>query len=246
MDGISGQPGTSLFICKYSKSKNDGIIKFGNCIRSGSSTSGSEEYIGRSYINGDAFLFPDGDICKIIDIKKIFEKADNLTIESFNECMLKVGEIQFSEQDNRFSSESGRFVLDTDTYQGFLINFSDSKDFSTIDSPFTIISDAVGNDGMVRFVDMRSVQAGLGDSRLRIYFDNDRRCFVIESNNPIMIDADLQVSDKNMDDNSKYDEYSRVLVSENSLTKFRGLCSKVSYERVVLDNTKRIDDLARY
>ena len=135
----------------------------------------------------------------------------------------------FSNQDSRFSDVQDRFALDTTNYKGFLINLSDSTDVGSIDSPFTIISDAAGTDGMIRFIDMRSIQAGRGDSRLRIYFDNDNRCFVINSTSPLLIDADLQVSNENTDDNSKYDEFSRVLVNNNPLTKFRGKCDNISY-----------------
>ena len=232
MDGISGQSGTSLFICQYSIEDSEGIVTFGNYVRQGRSLSlGSAEYIGRSYMNGDAFLFPSGYIYKIVDIDGILNAADNLSRATFDEYMELVGQIVFSNQDSRFSDVQDRFALDTANYKGFLINLSDSTDVGSIDSPFTIISDTAGNDGMIRFIDMRSIQAGRGDSRLRIYFDNDNRCFVINSTSPLLIDADLQVSNENTDDNSKYDEFSRVLVNNNPLTKFRGYCDNITYTK---------------
>jgi hypothetical protein len=106
-------------------------------------TQNEDKPIGRAYINGDVFLFPDGYLYKLTDVQKISVAAGNLTHETFKQYTELVGHVNVSAASDNFSEATGRLVLDTDAYKGFIINMSDvnmETAAGDINAPLTIIS----------------------------------------------------------------------------------------------------------
>ena len=143
-DGVSGESGCSLFVCQYDFNDDDDVKIFGTKIKQGLAMTGNGLVpIGRSYINGDVFLFPSGYLYKIINIDEIFRTAGQMTKAEFQEYMEYVGTIDITSSSDIFDKLSGRLVLNTEEYKGFIINVSDmSADaLKNISSPFAIVSD---------------------------------------------------------------------------------------------------------
>ncbi len=59
------------------------------------------------------------------DVQKISVAAGNLTYETFKQYTELVGHVNVSAATDNFSEATGRLVLDTDAYKGFIINMSD-------------------------------------------------------------------------------------------------------------------------
>ena len=237
--GISGTNGTSLFICVYDINNDEDRGKFGNAIRHGNTMNMEEpKSIGRNYTVGDSFLFPDG---KIYSIKKgeddnvtqylniLISAGDNLTPDEFDECMEFVGRIAIENQNDRFRKESNRLVLDTDSYKGFVINNSDSDDIGDIEAPLTIIgSTKTGSNGIERYLDIKSIQTGMSDAQFKIFYDENNNTYVIDSDRPIRIDANLSVSKSS---SSAISGYSSISTSETPITSFKGVCEHTSFSK---------------
>ena len=83
--------------------------------------------IGRAYINGDVFLFPSGYLYKLTDVDAVRVAAGNLTTDQFLSYTEMVGRINVSAASDNFSESTGRLVLDTSEYKGFIINMSSSN-----------------------------------------------------------------------------------------------------------------------
>lgn len=234
-DGKSGESGTSIFVSQFRMDELSDLQKFGSYIRQGRSTSlGSAEYIGRSYINGDAFIFPNGYIYKLKDIAKLISTGDSINEDYFKECFDYVGRITVDNEESGFVDSNDRLVLDTTNYKGFVINVSELPDseLSSIESPMTIISDKIDNDENIKFLDLKSIQSGQADVQFKIQYDTNNRCYMIESDNPILINADLEVAYSDTNSTVTYDEYSKVLTQENdtnTITALKSLCSELRY-----------------
>ena len=239
--GVSGTNGTSLFICIYDIQNDEDRGKFGNAIRHGNTMTTEEpKSIGRNYTVGDSFLFPDG---KIYSIRKgsddnigqylniLISAGDNLTPDEFDECMEYVGRIRIENQNDRFQNQSNRLVLDTDEYKGFVINNSDSDDIGNIEAPLTIIgSTKTGTNGIEPYLDIKSIQTGMSDAQFRIYYDENNSTYVIDSDRPIRIDADLSVS-KSSSSSASISGYSGISTTETPITAFKGVCENTKYTK---------------
>lgn len=235
-DGKSGLSGTSVFVSQIRIDTDTDLREFARCIRQGRSTfPGSAEYIGRAYMDGDAFLFPNGYIYRLTDIKGLIEAGDNVSTENFTKYLELVGRVTVSNEDSGFVDSYDRLVLDTNNYKGFVINVSELPDSSigSIESPMSIISDKITSDEMIRFIDMKSIQSGESDVRLRIQYDTNNRCFMLASDNPILVDGDLEVAYSDSVSRMTYDEFSKVQTAQSgsaTLTTFKTLCGNVGYE----------------
>jgi phage baseplate assembly protein gpV len=175
-------------------------------------TLNEDKPIPRPYINGDVFLFPDGSLYKLTDVSKINVAAGNLTAETFKMYTEFVGRVNVSAAADNFSEATGRLVLDTDAYKGFIINMSDVNMETAardINAPLTIISSQETGNGRIYFMGLKSIYAGSSDAQLDIYFDTRNNAYVIDSDKDILIDADVRVSASG--DTNEYDDYSHVL-----------------------------------
>ena len=242
-DGVSGESGCSLFVCQYDFNDDDDVKIFGTKIKQGLAMTGNGLVpIGRSYINGDVFLFPSGYLYKIINIDEIFRTAGQMTKAEFQEYMEYVGTIDITSSSDIFDKLSGRLVLNTEEYKGFIINVSDmSADaLKNISSPFAIVSDQESRAGKINFIGLQSIYSGSNNAQLQIYYDTNNNAYVIESDRDILINTDLWVNSS--DDDNKYDDYSKVLTSENSMTSFSGICNNLSWKMEYVKDSYEPDD----
>lgn len=238
-DGKSGLSGTSIFISQFDIDDTSDLQTFASYIRQGRSTAlGSAEYIGRSYMTGDSFLFPNGYIYKIRDISTLIQAGDTISTDNFDKFFEFVGRITVNNEENGFVDSNDRLVLDTTNYKGFIINVSElpDTDLSEIESPMTVISDKISNDENIKFIDLKSIQSGQADVQFRIQYDTNNKCFMIESDNPILVNADLEVAYSDTNSSMTYDEYSKVYTqvnkSESVLTTFRSICDNLNWKIV--------------
>lgn len=230
--GTSGKNGTSVFVCQYNITTNEGLSDFGTAIRQNLvMQKNSTQSVSRNYINGDCFLFPNGNIYKIVDIDRL--KTDSisnqLTIDNeiMSEYLSLVGQVELSQSAQGFGNNQNRLVLDTTNYKGFIINLAEieSDSLGDITSPFTIISNDTDSDGRINFINMKSVYAGTTDSELSIFYDSDNGAYHIKSEKPIVVEADLKV-EGNVTEN--YDGFSSVLTESNGYTTWHAVCAKLS------------------
>ena len=242
-DGVSGESGCSLFVCQYDFNDADDVKTFGSKIKQGLSMTGNAlTPIGRDYINGDVFLFPSGYLYKIIKLDEILRSAGQLTKTQFMEYMEFVGSIDISSSFDFFEKLSGRLVLNTDSYKGFIINVSEmsAAALKNINSPFAIVSDQESRAGKINFIGLKSIYAGSNNAQLQIYYDTNNNAYVMEADRDILIDTDLWVSSS--DDDNKYDNYSRVMTTKNALTSFSGVCDNISWKMGDVEDEYVIDD----
>lgn len=176
-------------------------------------------------------MFPSGYLYKLTDVDAVRVAAGNLTTDQFLNYTEMVGRINVSAATDNFSESTGRLVLDTSEYKGFIINMSASNidDMPEIQSPLTIISDKETNNGRIYFMGLKSIYAGSSDAQLDIYFDIKNEAYVIESDKEVIVNADLRVSNTEREDINEYDEFSRVLTTSNSVTGWSGVCSDIKY-----------------
>jgi hypothetical protein len=244
-DGKSGLSGTSIFISQFDIDNTSDLQTFASYIRQGRSTAlGSAEYIGRSYMTEDSFLFPNGYIYKIKDISALIQAGDTISTDNFDEFFEFAGRITVDNEENGFVDSNERLVLDTTNYKGFVINVSELPDteLSGIESPMTIISDKISNDENIKFIDLKSIQSGQADVQFRIQYDTNNKCFMIESDNPILINADLEVAYSDTNSSMTYDEYSKVYTQMNKgeavLTTFRSICENLNWQIISQEDSK--------
>jgi hypothetical protein len=234
-NGTSGKNGSSLFICSYAINTETGITNFGDAIlQNKSMNTGSGSEISRLYINNDCFLFSDGTIWKLTDIDtlKTMAASSQFTSEdSIKKCMEQVGSIKntVSKDDYSSTTKGNRLVLDTNNYKGFFINIADlsADGIKDTNAPMVIASNETDDDDKIQFIDIKSIVSGSDDSEFKIYYDNSNSAFHIYSSKPIIIESDLQVSDQS--DVDDFDEYSKVLTSENSITSFNSISEYITY-----------------
>lgn len=233
-DGVSGESGTSLFVCRYDVSDENGVKMFGQAIVNNLDTSKNENIkLARSYKNGDTFLMQNnGQLYSIRDIDSLKISSVNNQLESeilLNEYLELVGEIDMTSIDTGFKENNGRLVLDTEAYKGFIVNTSNTEieNIQNIKSPLTIISTTADNNNDIYFISMNGINQQ-SNTEMKIYYDTDNKCYHIDSDAPIMIDADLKVKYNSSDD---YDGYSRVVTSTDqidmSLSSMYALCKKI-------------------
>ena len=239
-DGLSGTDGASLFICIYDITDVDDRGRFGNAVRHGNTmTMGETRPLGRDYVAGDSFLFPDGKIYSIrrgpdddpsyyLDI--IVSAGDQLSQDQIDECMSYDGRITIENQSSRFTPENNRLVLNTTDstgYKGFVINNSGADyDFDDIEAPLTVIgSQKTAVNGIERYIDIKSIQTGVSDAQFRIYYDANNGTYVIDSDRPIRIDADLTVERNS----TSVAGYSGISTTDTPITSFKGVCENTHY-----------------
>lgn len=231
VDGKSGKNGTSVFICQYSTSN---LSDFGTAILQNLNMSlNSTEKLDRDYIEGDCFLFNDGNIWKIEDLNGLKSAAASSqlkTLDDLSKYMTQVGSIILSDSMDGFTqSNNNKLVLDTTNYKGFVVNKANlsTERLNNIDAPVIIASDDTDNDDKVEFINMKSIFSGVDESEMTIYYDSNNDAYHINSDKPIVIDGNLLVKyDDNVND---FDEYSRVLTSDNSITAFHNICENITY-----------------
>ena len=238
-DGKSGESGTSLFICRYDVTDTDGIVQFGKAIVNNlDMTKNDGIKLARAYKNGDTFLMQStGQLYKIIDIENLKYSSVNNQLDSetlLNEYLELVGEIEMTSIDTGFKENKGRLVLDTEAYKGFIINTTNNENVNNIKAPLTIISTTTDNNNNIYFLSLTGINQQ-SNTDMKIYYNTDNKCYHIESDSPVLIDADLKVKYNDSDD---FDSYSRVVTATDnvdmSLSSMYALCKKLD---CVLDMT---------
>jgi len=229
-DGKSGTNGNTLFVCQFDRTTKAGLSEFGNAVlHSLSMDIGKETRIPRPYINEDTVLFPDCTIWKIKDIDGLKTAAASeqiTTEEQFMKYMELVGSVTVNSVDTGMSTSGNRLVLDTTNYMGFVINKSNMASNLLPTAPLSIISDDSGTADKISFLSLKSVYSGETQATMEIYYDKNTDAYHIDSDKPILIDADLQVTSGEAEN---YSEYSKIITSENSLTHFCALCNNITW-----------------
>lgn len=240
IDGKSGKDGgdgTSVFICIFDIKTSDGVEKFVDyLLHSYDMTNSLENKIKRDYISGDNFIFPDGTIWRVDDIddlKNAIAVGQVTTTAKLQEYITQVGAIQ-GNTDDGFTTSNSNMYLDNANYKGFVIDTTGTAGQYALNSPLSIISNESGNDNITRFISMLNIFAGQSATKFDIYFDNNAGAWVLDADKPILLNSDLKVTYSN-GLSTDYDEYSKPLLSENSITKFYGNCQdvKVYYGNII-------------
>lgn len=231
-NGMNGVSGNTLFVCCFDR--QTGLSDFGNAIlHSLNMDEGKETRIARPYKNGDTILFPDCTIWKIMDIDGLKAAAASeqiATEEQFMSYMELVGSITINSIETGMSSSGNtsgnRLILDTTNYKGFVINKTNINKGIIPNSPFSIISDDNNTSEKISFFTLKSIYSGETQATMEIYYDKNTDAYHIESDKPILIDADLQITSG---ETENYSEYSKIITSENSLTHFCSLCNNITW-----------------
>lgn len=80
------------------------------------------------------------------------------------------------------------------------------------------------NSGDIHFLDMRAITQQAEDARLKIFYDTNLGAYHIQSDKPLLIDADLKVGRSSTTD---FDEYSSVMIDDNPVTTFKKIVGTV-------------------
>lgn len=239
-DGLSGLSGSSIFISVYdiTDDTGEGSKKFAEAVRYSYDMSSNERIkLNRPYNNEDCFVIQStADIYKIKDVDKIRELyvQGQTDKDDILACLKFVGTIKSTSQNSGFESADGKLVLDTEQFKGFIINTSNS-DVKDVYAPMTVVSTTSDNNNNIYFLSLHGVNQQF-NTMLNIYYDTDNNCYHIQSDKPVMIDADLKVKYNQTED---YDGYSRVMTATNtnnvSLSSFYSFCMN-TYNTVLYDN----------
>lgn len=226
-DGKSGMNGISLFVCQHDITNDVGLREFGRAILQNLDMSlGGAVKINRDYIEGDSFLFTNCEIWKIKDIVELKKIAaiNQLTTDNFSQYLERVGRINMTTTTDGIITNGDRLLLDNTRYKGFVINNAglSNNDLSSLEAPFTIMSNDTDNDDNIQFIDLKSIFSNATDSELKIYYDTNTKAYHIYSDRPILFDCDLKVSNTTSDE---FDEYSAIITKENNITSFIAFCN---------------------
>lgn len=229
-DGKTGESGTTVFISVYDVNEKSGAESFATAVRYSYDMSSNEHRnINRAYKNGDCFVMQStADIYKITDVDQIIRLYvySQTTVESLSKCIEHVGSIKATNDNSGFNESDGKLVLDTNRFNGFVINTSDTE-ITNINAPFTIASTTSDNNNNIYFVSLNGINQQT-NTFLNIYYDTDNNCYYLESDTPVLIDADLKVK---YNESVDFDGYSRVMTSTDtnnvSLSTFYSFCKNM-------------------
>lgn len=232
-DGVHGESGTSIFISVYNVAEDGGAKSFAESVRYSYDMSSNEKVkLSRPYKNGDCFVIQStADIYKITDVDEIIKLFvyTQTNVETLSKCIKLVGSIKSTNDNSGFNESDGRLVLDTTQFKGFVINTSNSEATDVI-APLTIISTTSDNNNNIHFIAMNGINQQT-NTLLKIYYDTDNGCYFLESDTPVIVDADLKVK---YNETVDFDGYSRVMTSSDtnnkSLSSFYSFCQNIYFK----------------
>ena len=182
--------------------------------------------INRSYKNGDYFFDNYGTIYKLIDIDTLTKVSSES--ETYQKYFAIVGKIKLGD-DNFVSYTGDRLVINSSTYNGFDIISSDSlSEKINNDAALNIVSDSIDENNRIQLLQLNAIDSNsLEDSTSLVYYDTTDNAFHLNSNVPVVIDADVKINNDSI--NTEYDNYSTILTSKSTITYFKSLCDKLTY-----------------
>lgn len=216
--GERGEDGTTLFYTSYSIGDKEGLRKFIQAIKTNRlPVYGNDKEIERKYRNGDMFFDSVGDIYTLTDISFVFgDGAARAT--SYRKFMKKSGVIKLNDKSSVVTTgQNDRVCLDSN-YNGLDIN-TDGE------SEYALRVSSAQETGEQHIMRLQTTYGGDVSSHLDFYYDSNLRAYHIESDKPILIDADLKVSDNA---SGNIDGYSSVQTSDtrDSITGFHNACAR--------------------
>lgn len=182
--------------------------------------------ISRPYANGDYFFDNFGTIFKLKNIDAMKSTSEMSNYQIYFDI---VGTISI--KDDGYVTYSGdRLIINSSTYNGFdIVSAEGLTDNINQNAVMNIISNTVDKNNRVQLLQLNSVDSNsLEDGTSLVYYDAGDNAFHLESNIPIVIDADLKINNDNV--NKEYDNYSTILTSHDSITYFKSLCDKLTYK----------------
>ena len=182
--------------------------------------------ISRPYANGDYFFDNFGTIFKLKNIDAMKSTSEMSNYQIYFDI---VGTISI--KDDGYVTYSGdRLIINSSTYNGFdIVSAEGLTDNINQNAVMNIISNTVDKNNRVQLLQLNSVDSNsLEDGTSLVYYDAGDNAFHLESNIPIVIDADLKINNDNA--NKEYDNYSTILTSHDSITYFKSLCDKLTYK----------------
>lgn len=150
-------------------------------------------------------------------------------ITNYNLYFDIVGKIKIKDDD--YVTYSGdRLIINSSTYNGFdIVSAAGLTNNINTNAVMNIISNTVDENNRVQLLQLNSVDSNsLEDGTSLVYYDAGDNAFHLESNIPIVIDADLKINNDNI--SKEYDNYSSILTSHDSITYFKSLCDKLTYK----------------
>lgn len=176
--------------------------------------------ITRGYINGDYFFDNNGIIWKL----KNKDEFGDTYVSNFS----VVGTINITDDDYVTYSDD-RLIINSSTYNGFdIVSSNDVSANINKNAALNIVSDSIDENNRVQLLQLNSINTNsIEDGTTQIYYDNDDNAFHLNSNVPIVIDADVKINNDAV--NKEYDNYSTVLTSHDTITYFKSLCDKLTY-----------------
>lgn len=218
--GEQGQPGASMFFTDYSLP--DDFISFANMITSRKLPIKTEDTIlDRMYVNGDTFVTPVGQVFQLTDI-------NNLCISSANGIALRIHD--YMKLIGKFSETALPFDNNTkDALKKGSLTITDclAQDTDT-SSLLTLIKDNTQSSDL-NFINMQALFGDSPDVDFSIKYDNGYNAFVLSSQYPIILDANVYVNNNN-DGYNQISEYSPIYTADNPVTEFVGTCRTLQYK----------------
>lgn len=224
--GEQGTSGVSMFFTTYLISDDTQFKTFAQKITSRMLPTDIEDIVlDRLYMNGDAFVTPNGEVYLLTDIDTLSTASRNNTLTNIRDSVIK--------QIGKFDSERSPF--NTENKHLFEKEYLTIKDSGTATSnnngnaKLNIIKNNASGTGNLKFIDMQALYGSQADINLEISYDNKAKAFMIDSQYPIIIRGNLYVNSTTTV-TTQTTEYSPVLTTNNAITDFVGVCNEYTFD----------------
>lgn len=233
--GASGLDGNNIYFTDFNIKQNDELRALTDqIVQSYMPIKGSTVKNTRQYQNGDLFFDQHGIIYKLNDIDTLIEEKEH--IQSWITYFSIAGQIGIADTSDNFLTKNGRLVLNSSDYTGFDIFSGTTYNPTYIDSTavVNIVSNVVDENDNIEMVKMQSIDdVDIEDGKLKVYYKTTNNAYYLDSNSPIVINADIKVN--NINAIPEFDDYSTVLTSDDTISYFKHICDNLIYN-VIYDN----------
>lgn len=234
-DGEQGTPGSSLFFSEYTLPGE--FAEFAQKITSRLLPLKTKDILlNRKFVNNDQFFDPEGKVFMLQDINeliRVIKNGTSVTNENINKIITQIGTFE----NKNITDEKGNVTKEVlfgnanGSLRSNKLTICDQNDNTTGNGLLSIIQkDDTGNKD-VNYISMKSMYSGEHDMNLDIKFSKKYNGFMLSSNYPIYLDANVYTKYNNTN-TVKTNDYSPVYTVEQTnnknITDFISTCKNVT------------------
>lgn len=233
-DGEQGTPGSSLFFSEYILPSQ--FTEFAQKITSRLLPLKTKDILlNRKFVNNDQFFDPEGKVFILQDINeliRVIKNGTSVTNENIKSIITQIGTFE----NKNITDEKGNVTKEVlfgnanGSLRSNKLTICDKNDNTTGNGLLSIIQkDDTGNND-VNYISMKSMYSGEHDMNLDIKFSKKYNGFMLSSNYPIYLDANVYTKYNNTN-TVKTNDYSPVYTvqqtNNKNITDFISTCKNV-------------------